>query len=43
MKRMNLRIKLRSNPMAAKYLSVRGKELKEAGEAQYKANKAKAS
>ena len=35
--------KLRSNPMAAKYLSVRGKELKEAGEAQYKANKAKAS
>ena len=35
--------KLRNNPMAAKYLSVRGKELKEAGEAQYKANKAKAS
>jgi hypothetical protein len=31
--------KLRSNPMAAKYLSVRGKELKEAGEAQYKGHR----
>ena len=28
--------KLKRNPMAAKYLSVRGKELKEAGEKAYK-------
>ena len=33
--------KLRLNPMANKYLSVKGKELKEAGEAMYKANMAK--
>jgi hypothetical protein len=33
--------KLKGNPMAMKYLSVKGKELKEAGEAAYKANMAK--
>lgn len=33
--------KLRLNPMANKYLSIKGKELKEAGEAMYKANMAK--
>lgn len=33
--------KLRLNPMANKYLSVKGKELKETGEAMYKANMAK--
>lgn len=33
--------KLRLNPMANKYLSIKGKELKEAGEATYKANMAK--
>jgi len=33
--------KLRLNPMANKYLSVKGKELKEAGEAMYKENMAK--
>ena len=35
--------KLKRNPMASKYLTPRGRELKEAGEAQYKANKNKAS
>ncbi len=30
--------KLKRNPMAAKYLSVRGKELKEAGEKAHKEN-----
>ena len=30
--------KLKRNPMASKYLTARGKELKEAGEAMYKAN-----
>lgn len=36
--------KLRLNPMANKYLTAKGKELKEAGEAWYKANcKKKAS
>ena len=33
--------KLRLNPMANKYLTAKGKELKEAGEAMYKANMAK--
>ncbi len=33
--------KLKRNPMASKYLTVKGKELKEAGEAMYKANMAK--
>ena len=33
--------KLKRNPMASKYLSVRGKELKEAGEKAYKDNMAK--
>lgn len=33
--------KLRLNPMANKYLSVKGKELKEAGEAMYKENMVK--
>ena len=33
--------KLKRNPMASKYLTVKGKELKEAGEALYKANMAK--
>ena len=33
--------KLKSNSMAMKYLTVKGKELKEAGEATYKANMAK--
>ena len=33
--------KLKRNPMAMKYLTVRGKELKEAGEAAYKENMAK--
>lgn len=35
--------KLKRNPMAMKYLTARGKELKEAGEAQYKANHKKTS
>lgn len=33
--------KLKRNPMASKYLSVRGRELKDAGEAAYKENMAK--
>ncbi len=33
--------KLKRNPMASKYLSVRGRELKEAGEKAYKENMAK--
>ena len=33
--------KLKRNPMASKYLTVRGKELKEAGEKAYKENMAK--
>ena len=33
--------KIKRNPMASKYLTVKGKELKEAGEAMYKANMAK--
>lgn len=33
--------KLKRNPMAMKYLTARGKELKEAGEAAYKENMAK--
>ena len=33
--------KLKRNPMAMKYLTARGKELKEAGEATYKENMAK--
>lgn len=33
--------KLKRNPMASKYLTVKGKELKEAGEAMYKANMTK--
>ena len=33
--------KLKRNPMASKYLSVRGKELKEAGEKAYRDNMAK--
>ena len=33
--------KLKRNPMAGKYLTARGKELKEAGEKEYKENMAK--
>ena len=33
--------KLKRNPMASKYLTVRGRELKDAGEATYKENMAK--
>ena len=33
--------KLKRNPMAMKYLTARGKELKEAGEAAYKENMTK--
>ena len=33
--------KLKRNPMASKYLTARGKELKEAGEKTYKENMAK--
>ena len=33
--------KLKRNPMASKYLTVKGKELKEAGEKAYKENMAK--
>jgi len=33
--------KLKRNPMASKYLTARGRELKEAGEAAYKENMAK--
>ena len=33
--------KLKRNPMASKYLSVRGRELKETGEKAYKENMAK--
>ena len=33
--------KLKRNPMASKYLTAKGKELKEAGEAAYKENMAK--
>lgn len=33
--------KLKRNPMASKYLTVKGKELKDAGEAAYKENMAK--
>lgn len=33
--------KLKRNPMASKYLSVKGRELKEAGEKAYKENMAK--
>ena len=33
--------KLKRNPMASKYLTQRGRELKEAGEAAYKENMAK--
>ena len=33
--------KLKRNPMASKYITEKGKELKEAGEAMYKANMAK--
>ena len=33
--------KLKRNPMASKYLSVKGRELKDAGEAAYKENMAK--
>lgn len=33
--------KLKRNPMASKYLTVRGRELKDAGEAAYKENMAK--
>lgn len=33
--------KLKRNPMASKYLTARGKELKDAGEAAYKENMAK--
>ena len=33
--------KLKRNPMASKYLTVKGKELKDAGEAIYKENMAK--
>lgn len=33
--------KLKRNPMASKYLTVRGRELKDAGEAVYKENMAK--
>ena len=33
--------KLKRNPMAYKYLTVRGRELKDAGEAEYKENMAK--
>ena len=33
--------KLKRNPMASKYLTVRGRELKEAGEKAYKENMAK--
>ena len=33
--------KLKRNPMASKYLTVKGRELKEAGEAAYKENMAK--
>ena len=33
--------KLKRNPMASKYLTVRGRELKDVGEAAYKENMAK--
>ena len=33
--------KLKRNPMASKYLTVRGRELKDAGEAAYKENMVK--
>lgn len=33
--------KLKRNPMASKYLTVRGRELKDAGETAYKENMAK--
>ena len=33
--------KLKRNPMASKYLTVRGRELKDAGEAAYRENMAK--
>ena len=33
--------KLKRNPMASKYLTARGRELKDAGEATYKENMAK--
>lgn len=33
--------KLKRNPMASKYLTARGRELKDAGEAAYKENMAK--
>ena len=33
--------KLKRNPMASKYLTIRGRELKDAGEAAYKENMAK--
>ena len=33
--------KLKRNPMASKYLTVKGRELKDAGEAVYKENMAK--
>lgn len=33
--------KLKRNPMASKYLTARGRELKDAGEAAYKKNMAK--
>lgn len=33
--------KLKRNPMASKYLTTRGRELKDAGEAAYKENMAK--
>ena len=33
--------KLKRNPMTSKYLTVRGRELKDAGEAAYKENMAK--
>lgn len=33
--------KLKRNPMASKYLTVKGRELKDAGEAAYKENMAK--
>lgn len=33
--------KLKRNPMASKYITIRGRELKDAGEAAYKENMAK--
>ena len=33
--------KLKRNPMASKYLTIKGRELKDAGEAAYKENMAK--